>query len=177
MERVTPAELRAAIDRLSALELFDYFKQHAWPEWVEPTIARLVDAFAGAGELERRQVLAHWNPEAAPPLAWYARKMAGVAVRTYARGDVRNGLVAITLAAGAAMNREHLPPLALLYDSALRIGSDADALFGNVAALFPPAGRTFLSSFLARAPSQKSASAFGFHAGVGPDGFEYVPLP
>ena len=177
MAPATPSELRAAIDRLSTIELSDYFKQQRWPDWVEPTITRVVDAFAESSELERRQVLAYWKPEAAPPFGWYARKMAGVAVRTQAHSDLRNGLIAITLAAAGANNREQLPPLALLYDSAERIGGDANTLFAQVAVLFARAGKAFLAEFLARDPSQKSAGAFGFRAGVGPDGFDYVPLP
>ena len=174
---MTSAEQRTAIDRLSAIELFDYFKQHTWPEWVEPTITRLVAGFADASVLERRHVLAHWKMAAAPPMGWYARRMAGVAVRRQMLSDARHGLIALTLAAADANNREHLPPLALLYDSAQRVDGNADALFGAVAKLFAPAGRQFIESFLAREPQQKSATTFGFHAGAGPEGFDYLPLP
>jgi hypothetical protein len=86
--------------RLKQLKIFDYYKK-GMPEFVEPLITGLVSSFGTYSELEQRKIVAAaLPPEISGNFGWYARKMAGRAVRESSRTDLWNGLVAKLISAG-----------------------------------------------------------------------------
>ncbi len=62
--------------------------------------------------------------------------------------------------------------LSVLYDAAVRIGTDADAIFLAFVGVEGPLIR-YITSFPARKPTDKAIAAMGFSALDGPDGFKY----
>jgi hypothetical protein len=113
--------------RLKQLTIFDYYKK-GMPEFVEPLITELVSSFGTYSELEQRKIVtAAVRPEISGKFGWYARKMAGRAVRESSRTDLWNGLVAKLISAGFDF-RDELPVMALLYNSAARLGGESKIL-------------------------------------------------
>jgi hypothetical protein len=98
-------------------------------------------------------------------------------VRESSRTDLWNGLVAKLIAAGVDF-RDELPVMALLYNSAARLGENPGSLLEEVVKTFPAAesGRKLFEMFLKRPDELKSIHSFGYSEGQGPHGFDYIPL-
>jgi hypothetical protein len=107
---------------------------------------------------------------------WYARKVAGRAVRNRSILDLRAGLIAVAISVSGGDLRDCLPSLALLHQSALLLGEDPKKLFDEVPHMSTPSGSETLNSFLRRSSEQKKISTFGFREGTGPLRFDYIPL-
>jgi hypothetical protein len=163
--------------RLNQFKIFDYFKKRGMPEFVEPLVTELVSSFGTYSDLEQRTILSAVTPEISSVLGWYARKMAGRAVRESSRTDLWNGLVAALIFAGVDF-RDEMPALALLSNSAVRLGENPGHLLETVAKISPAAqsGRKLFEMFLKRPDELKSIHTFGFSEGQGPHGFDYIPL-
>ncbi|MEA2679615.1 MAG: hypothetical protein QOK03_1337 [Candidatus Binataceae bacterium] len=165
-----------AIRQLSEVRIFDYFKKRSMPEFVEPLVTRLVDSFSACPEPPRLRLLSAVTPELSSILGWYARKSAGRAVRDRSREDLLRGLVALAISGGKGDFRDAMAPLALLYNSALRLQEDPTLLFDAASRISTPQVVQLFRSFVDRPAAQKSTSLFGFSEGTGPFGFDYVPL-
>jgi hypothetical protein len=69
-----------------------------------------------------------------------------------------------------------MSPLALLYNSALKLQVDPKIVFDKAARVSTAQAVELFKSFTDRPADQKSISTFGFSEGIGPSGFDYVPL-
>ena len=146
------------------------------PPFVEPLITDLVEAFAKISDLERAEVLASWKREAEPCIGWYARKLAGRAVRDHSEKDLRNAMVAIAISSCFEDPRELAGCFWLSFRSARHLALDGHKVFRDAAALVPGAGSEALLGFLKREPSLQDIATFGYSEGTGPFGFDYLPL-
>jgi hypothetical protein len=171
------SHLSEILERLNQVKIFNYFKNRAMPEFVEANVSELVEFFPSYTESQREQILSSASPELSSVLGWYARKLAGRAVRERSRKDVLNGLIALAIAAQNWDFRDLMSPLALLHNSALRLQEDPRILFEEVSEISAQSARNLLKQFLARSPGLKSIHTFGFEEGTGPLGFDYVPYP
>jgi hypothetical protein len=147
------------------------------PEFVEPLVTGLVSSLGTYSDLEQRKILTALTPDVSWVVGWYARRVAGRAVRESSRTDLWNGLVASLISAGVDF-RDETPALALLYNSAVRLGENPGLLFEIVVKTFPSAqsGRKLFEMFLKRPDELKSIDTFGYSEGQGPHGFDYIPL-
>jgi len=170
------SDLSKAIHDLSQIRIFDYFKNRSMPDFVEPLTIELINSFASLSQPERHEVLDAVSPELASVLGWYARKVAGRAVRERSGADLRNGLIAVALGVSKADFTDMLAPLALLYNSAVELKEDPKMLFEAGSRLSTKPVQELFEGFLNRPVNQKSIVAFGFSEGTGPHGFDYFPL-
>jgi hypothetical protein len=169
-------DLSSTIDQLNRVRIFDYFKKRSMPDYVEPLVTELVGSFASSPESLRRQLLAVISPEISSVLGWYARRLAGRAVRDRSRADMWNGLIAMAICASQGDFRDAMAPLALLHRSAVHLKEDPRALFETAARLSTQSAVELFGAFLNRTHAQQSIDVFGFSEGLGPDGFDYLPL-
>jgi hypothetical protein len=146
------------------------------PEFVEPLLNQLVTSYFGDPEFRRKAPDTIATPELAPLLGWYARKLAGKAVREHSRVDLRRGLIALAISAGSSDSRDILAPLGLLYNSTVRLHIDPFSLFQEILDLSGNRARRLFEGFLHRSPRDRSIGIFGFSEGEGPLGFDYIPL-
>ena len=165
-----------AIHQLSRVRIFDYFQERSMPEFVEPLVTEVVNSLSSIHESYRRQLLSAVSPELSSVLGWYARKLAGRAVRDHSREDLVHGLVALAISASKGDFRDAMAPLALLYNSALHLQEDTKSLFEAASSLSTPQVAELFNSFINRPLDQKSIGVFGFSEGIGPFGFDYLPL-
>ncbi len=118
-----PVDLSEKVKQLNTVRIFDYFKKKSMPEFVEPYVTELVDRFTSCSEAERNQLLSLMSRES-PVFGWYARKLAGRAIRDNSQKDLWNGLMALVIFANKTDFRDLMAPLALLHHSALRLQQD-----------------------------------------------------
>jgi len=170
------ADLATIIQQLSQVRVYDYFKKKSMPEFVEPLVSELVASFTSYSGAGKDHALSEISPEVRSILGWYARKLAGRAVRESSRADLWNGLLAVAILASGEDFRDSMAPLALLYNSALRLREDPKVLFEAASKISTQQAGNLLEEFLRRPADLKSIQAFGFTEGVGPLGFDYVPL-
>lgn len=164
------------VRRLRRVKIFDYFKSRSMPDFVEPLISELVASFSSYSEIQQQEVLSTISPEVSSLFGWYARKLAGRAVRDCSREDLRNGLFALLISAHSGDFRDAMAPLALLYNSALRLQEDPKVLFEKASRASSQPVKNLLEEFLRRPIDLKSIQTFGFSEGVGPHGFDYAPF-
>ena len=146
------------------------------PEFVEASVLELVESFTSGAESQKAQILSVVSPQLSSLLGWYARKLAGRAVRDKSRKDLRDGLIALVIAANETDFRDIMAPLALLHNSALLLHEDPQVLFEEAANATTRTVRNFLEQFASKPAKLKSIQAYGFEEGTGPLGFDYVPL-
>jgi hypothetical protein len=173
---MTSEDWTAAVRQLSEVRMFDDFKNRSMPEFVEPLVTGLVDSFTSSPERRRRQFLAIVPPELSAILGWYAQKLAGRAVRDRSREDLGRGLIALAISASKGDSRDAMAPLALLYNSALKLQEDPTLLLDEASQKLTEQVVQLFRSFADRPPRQRSIRMFGFSEGAGPSGFDYVPL-
>jgi hypothetical protein len=165
-----------AISQLNNVTVFDYFKNRSMPEFVEPLVSEIVSSFGSSPEADRLQLLSLMSSRASSILGWYARKLSGRAVRNRSQKDLKDALIAVAIAASKMDFRDLLAPLALLYNSAMELGENPELIFASASELSTPPIKEFFRSFLNRPQNLKSISIFGFSKGMGPCGFDYIPL-
>ena len=164
------------LNKIAGVHAFDYFKNRAMPAFLEPTLTTLITDVISMPDIERAALLARWHTDCSGPLGWYARKLAGRSVRNGSVQELERACVAIALASRTGDFRDELGVAALLYESAKRLAESPDALFERVSRLMDARGASLLRGFLRRAPHLRSIESFGFSAGRGPEGFDYLPL-
>lgn len=163
---------------LAGISAFDHVRARAMPDFVEPLVVELIDDFEASASEERDEFLAAVSPGAARALAWYARRMAGRAVRESSPQLLWSGLVALAMAAPQFDFRDDLGLLALLYRSAEHLRVNPKELLARAATLTSTFGReTFFRHLIEGGPVGRRIERFGYSEGTGPQGFEYLPLP
>jgi hypothetical protein len=93
----------------------------------------------------------------------FASRMASLAVREQSEAHLKAGLGALALIRGQVDLRDAIIYLSILYDAALRIGADADAIFQSFADSDGPMIR-YIAGFPARKAADKTIAAMGFSA-------------
>jgi hypothetical protein len=146
------------------------------PHFVEPLVKELVTGYVAGTWADRQALLPLLSPGVCVALGWYARMLAGRSVRERSPQDLRDALVGLAIASYKEDYRDLLGVLALLYNSAVRLGEDATSLFTSIMSVCDSSAASFLATFLKRTEDRKAISVFGFSEGVGPHGFDYVPL-
>jgi hypothetical protein len=164
-----------AMLQLGAVRAFDYFKARAMPQFVEPLLEDLLDSFCAGSRDQQRHLLQMFLEHRSPCFGWYARKMAGQAVRNASETDLWRGLVANAI--GSVWDyRDALSALALLYNSALRLGKNPKVLLHEVAELSKRPSSDAIRAFADGPPDLREIGKYQFSEGVGPLGFDYIPL-
>jgi hypothetical protein len=86
----TTQKFGEAINQLSQVKIFDYFKKRRMPDFVEPVVTQMIKAFLSSDQNKRRELTSIMiPPETCSTLGWYARKLAGRAVRDRPITDLR----------------------------------------------------------------------------------------
>ena len=109
-------DISGVMNDLGQVRLFDYFKKRSMPEFVEPLIEELIASVSSMSALQRDQLRTVVNDRAAGILGWYARKVAGRAVRNSSPEDIWKAVLALAIAACKSDWRDTLAPVALVYD-------------------------------------------------------------
>ncbi len=164
------------VSQLNKVRTFDYFKKRSMPDFVEPLVTELVTSFVSSDESDRQKLLSIVSLELSDLLGWYARKLAGRAVREGSREDLWNGLIAMAISISKGDFRDAMAPLSLLYNSAVRLKEDPQTLFMAASKTSTHSVVEVFEGFLQRPLEQKSIGVFGFSEGTGPEGFDYLPL-
>jgi hypothetical protein len=156
------------------VDIFDYYKKREMPVFVEPLLERLVAGFPALPEPLREEITSSLGVTTFGLLGWYARRLAGRAVREASKSDLLKAIIAEVI--GRKWDpRDSMSGLALIVNSARKLGVSPGALadcLGSIAG----AAHSVLDPFLARPTELQSIRVFGFSEGVGPLGFDYVPL-
>jgi hypothetical protein len=165
-----------SILKLSEVRACDYFKRRAMPAFVEPLVTEIVTSLVCSDEARREELLSLVSRSVCPAFGWYARKLAGRAVRERSRSDLWNGVVALGMCARVDDMRDLMAPLALVHNSAIRLGEDARALFGSASRMCGQSIETLFMEFLDGPSCARAIGTYGFSEGAGPCGFDYIPL-
>jgi len=91
----------------------------------------------------------------------FASRMASLAARERSVERVQDGVAALALVQGQVDLRNAIVHLSILYDAALRIGANADAIFRSFADASGPMIQ-YITAFPARKTADKAISAMGF---------------
>jgi len=128
---------------------------------LEEAMTSVVIAFESADERTRRVLITSLSKQARNGFLGYAANMAVLAVRRQSPSLINQGLVALVIEGASQDVRDSIVALAKLYHSAVKMGIDAQAAFGN-AASFADAGliKTELKQFASRGPKDRDISAF-----------------
>ena len=173
--RIVEFDWSNVVHQLASIRAYDYFKKRAMPNFAEPLVTELVKYLSSCTDVHRQQLLSTAPFELETVLGWYARKLAGRAVREHSREDLLNGLVALAIAARADP-RDAIGTLALFYNSALLLKEDPKSLIEQTANKSTQSVAEYFTAFANAPADQKALSKFGFSEGTGPSGFDYVPL-
>ncbi|HET9181578.1 MAG TPA: hypothetical protein VFP59_05555 [Candidatus Angelobacter sp.] len=107
-------------------------------------------------------------------LFWFAKDMAVRAVRENEVDRVRKGLIAVLIEGARRDVRDTLFPIALLYNSASKIGADPHKLFNWAASISNEKMKSILDEFLSRPASLREINKFGFREAQTETGFDYA---
>jgi hypothetical protein len=141
------------------------------PSPVDEKIRELVRRYTPATGAELRSALSRQH-------SWYllafVARMAALAVREHNGNYLVDALAALSLEGGRLDIRENIQMLALIYNSAMKIGTDVTQLFSSAL----PAGNAELDdairSFPLRADKDKTIESMGFREAHDESGFRYV---
>ena len=162
-------------------ELRDLFKNPPKRQYsvaLEEAITAVVKIFEAADENERRAFASDLSPHARNRLLGYAADMAVLAVRRQSRGLIEQGLVALVIEGGTRDLRDSIVALAKLYNSAVKLGMNAEKSFETAAGLAEPGMlRTEIHGFPLRRPEDRSLKAFYQTEETTEEGFRYKQVP
>lgn len=104
----------------------------------------------------------------------YAERMASLAVRENRVDTLLKGMEALRIASSLVYEKELLLILALLYNSASKLGADWSELIDVLSGFEEKRFKTFCESFLTRSIADRSIQAMGYKEGKDEGGFRYV---
>jgi hypothetical protein len=138
-------------------------------------VAPLIAAFASADASERGRVAARLHPDALFILTAFASYMPVLAVRRDSPELITKGLTALALVGGSEDVRDLTFYLATLHHWAIKLGIDAQKLFGEVASLVPSIGlQNAMRSFPLRSPKDRDLGAFWFRETLNGGEFDLI---
>ena len=141
------------------------------PNQIDEEVESLVHAVASDGETDP---LTKMNETHGFVLLAYAERMASLAVRENSVDTLSKGLVALRIASKLIYVKEALPVLALMYNSANKLGIDPTNLFSTLVLRDGDELKVFVDSFLSRSAEDRSIQAMGYVEGEDEAGFRYV---
>lgn len=132
-----------------------------------------VRTFMQASPLERSRISASVPPREGAFLTCFAERMATLGVREQSRQRLLEGLVALVIEGYKEDFRDNIINVAPLYDAALKINVDPQALFNEAAAYLSNAPAQDIIEFPQREPYERSLAAMGYKESSDADGFKY----
>jgi hypothetical protein len=169
-------DLTQKIRTLDSVSAYQYFKARQMPDFIEPIVVEILQDYIANSDSWRSSLRSHLTQTAAQKFGWYARRTAGQAVRESSTHHLKEAALAIALDAEIEDYRDLVPTLALLCNSAVRLQHDPASLFASAFQLSSPRVARLLADFASLPSDRRDIRKFGFHEGVGPHGFDYIPL-
>jgi hypothetical protein len=144
------------------------------PSAKDDEITRLVEDYLAEPAPERLKIASGLNDSQASWLGTYAHRAAIVSVRKQSPAILRNGIVALLMAALITDGRDSTMTLSVLYRAAQLLGL-GDGAFRNAASDAPDAqAEGLLLGFLNRADPDKTVQKMGYREETGPHGLIIV---
>jgi hypothetical protein len=101
-----------------------------------------------------------------------------LAVRNQSADLIQQGLIALTIEGGKREWTASVVVLAMLYNSAVKLGVDAEKMFADIALLAEPGViQKEMSRFPHRSPHDRSLEAFFLLEEITAEGFVYKHIP
>ncbi|MEY9894787.1 hypothetical protein ABIA35_008091 [Catenulispora sp. MAP12-49] len=158
-------------------ELLNSLAESGYSSWSIPgprdgEIASIVEQISTAEDFQR--VNSGLNRTSARVLSAFAARTASLSVRNASVGQLRQGIIAILVAAGVEDDRELLIPLSLLFRAAELIGVDALEVVGDLLDSVSSRGLALIREFASRNPSDRAISLMGYREGEDRTGFRFI---
>jgi hypothetical protein len=146
------------------------------PSALDEMVARVARRFVEIGPEERSKLSSLFTDQHSLTLVAFARRMASYAVRTGSSEKLLEGLAALVLDGGKFDSRENITVMAPLYDAALKIDANAQALFSQAADLLKNEVSEALRTFPSRSEESKSLACMHYVESEDADGFIYEKI-
>jgi len=144
---------------------------------VDEAIASIVEAVR-VGSTSANAVGSKLNAYAQTRFVAYATWRAMLAVTTQSPALIQQGLIALAIEGGKNEWTASVVVLAMLYNSALKFGMDAEKSFAEIALLAEPGiVQKEMTGFPRRQPHDRSLEAFFLLEGITEEGFFYKHIP
>ena len=140
------------------------------PCQIDEEVESLVDVVTGDDEA---RTLLEMNETHGFVLLAYAERMASLAVRENSVDILSKGMAALGIASRLIYVKESLPVLALIHDSASKLGVDPPELFSTLPLHEGDELKAYVDSFLNRSGEDRSIQAMGYVEGEDEGGFRY----
>lgn len=149
------------------------YSQTPMPSELDAEVIALIGRFTNSTGQQRAALDALVADTHSFGLLIFAERMAALAVREKSAERVRVGLLAIAIENFRWDLREDIMVMSLLYDSAVKIGADADATFRSMYEHAPPRVAQELENFIERPAELKRIAVMGYHEVDDAAGFRY----
>lgn len=147
-------------------------QSHQYDDRIAATVEQLCNTYMNADAQLRKKIRESLTADFA--LFWFAHDMALRAVRENRAEYLRMGLLALVIEDARRDSRDTLFPLALLYHSASKLGTDVTQLFLWAASMATARMEHVLVEFLDRPAPLREISNFGFKEVQTGSGFDYA---
>ena len=144
----------------------------ALPNEIDEEVERLVNLSLAAPDADG--VLADLTQTHGMVLLAFAERMSSLAIRERRLDVVSKGMEALRIASGVVYEKELLPILALLHNSAMKLGADWSRMIPVTPGFEETRFNVFCESFLSRSAADSSIEAMGFIEGEDDGGFRYL---
>jgi len=172
---------KSEVPMRSTQELRDFFKNPPKREYsvaLEEAMTAVVKMFEAADETGRRAITSALSSHARNGFLGYAADMAVLAVRRQSPVLIEQGLTALVIEGASQDLRDSIVALAKLYNSAVKLGMNADKAFEKAASLAEPGTmRAEIHGFPLRQPEVRNLKAFYETEETTQEGFRYKQLP
>lgn len=142
------------------------------PNQIDEEVEHLIDASLAATDGDRP--LADLTQTHGMVLLAFAERMASLAIREGSVDIVSKGMEALRIASRLVYEKELLPILLLLHNSAIKLGADWSNLIPVTSGCEENRFKEFCESFLARSATDRSIQAMGYIEGEDEGGFRYL---
>lgn len=161
-------------EKLKPLKVADLLKR-PFSEQETASIESICDQFLMGPPRERETIRSFVTPDRSFIFLAFSKAMAVIAVRQVQVSLILKGLASLAIEDCTFDVRDSTIPLALLYHSAVKIGSDPQELLVDVAGIAGPRGASLFRSFADRTSENRDIGKFGFKEGTDAVGkFDYV---
>ena len=143
------------------------------PDPLDEELSRFVAVYLASSPDEREALVAQLTPVHTQFLTAFGERMASFAQELGSPTPLRDGLVALGIAAARQYHKEIIPVLALIDDSARELGSDPAPLFADAAAAVTPPAPDWLLDFPARPEEFRTPEAMGYEKRDAEGGLRY----
>jgi hypothetical protein len=145
---------------------------------VDEAIMAIIETISVEGPNSPKTIGSRLNAYAQSRFLEYATWRAILAIRNQSADLIRQGLTALAIEGGKREWTASVVVLAMLYNSAVKLGMDADKIFADVA-LLAESGviQKEMSRFPHRSPHDRSLEAFFLLEEITEEGFVYKHIP